>query len=971
MGTALAASLAVISAPAYAQQAGTVNGQITNSDGTALAGVTVEAKSPVLPQARTTTSGANGRYWLPLLPPGEYILTFKSPDGSEIKRAASVLLQQKIKVNVTFGNQEDAIIITGTKNYIDTGRASLKNTLNSALIDGVPLGQEYRDIQKLIPGVQYSEDNVRGPSAGGSGQDNSYQFDGVDISLPLFGTLSAEPSTHDIAQVSIIRGGATARGFNRSGGFLINTISKRGTNEFHGEASYKTQYSGLTDSLKTGNSAVDFQEDKKWITASLGGPVVKDKLFLYGSYYRPTVTRKNASNALGTVPDFKSTRNEYFAKATFAPTSNILLDASYRTSDRSASNRGVGEFAAPSTSQGDDASLDIAIVEGSWVMDDKTSFSFKFTDFRNKTSSRPDNLFNLTINQGDSLNIGTLGQQGLFVVPQPINGAAAYNAFIQPIIDQYGFVDAGGVRTGGGTIGGASTLNNQDFSRTSFEAAIDRTFSLGQTTHDVHIGYQYQEVEEDLARLSNGYGVITVPGGRTVASDGVTPVFFQARLSQLSVNGANGTGVVPKTINSMARLQSFEINDTIEKGDFTFNVGVLLSQDELFGQGLRKKAGTISGFEVAAGNRYKMKKVKWNDMIQPRFGANWDYSDRDSFYANYARYNPAASSLARAASWDRNLRRSIRISFDANGNFIEIDPVRSSSGKVFQDGIKPRKIDEYLLGWNHEVSDELVVRTHVRHRAGGNFWEDTNNTARLFSNAPADIQALGLYVPNLNDIRAEIGGSSYVIAQLDNAHTNYYEAGLEAEYNSENWSITGSYVWSRYTGNFDQDNTTTTNDANTFIGSSFIADGPGRQLWDNRQGFLKGDRRHQFKVYGYYKLPWNAQVGAFTSYQTGQRWEAWDVEVYRALTRSRSDTSRFAEPAGSRKTKSHLQVDLNYTQNLDVLNGYNLQFRADLFNALNSQTGYNIQNKVNSAGFGTPRSFFRPRRLQLTIKAAF
>ncbi|PHS21665.1 MAG: TonB-dependent receptor [Robiginitomaculum sp.] len=971
LGTALTASLAVISAPAYAQQAGAVNGRIYAEDGSALAGVVVEARSPVLPQARTTTSGANGRYQLPLLPPGEYIFTYRNPDGTVVKREASVLLQQKIRLDVSFGEREDAIIVTGTKSFIDTGRANLKNTLNTAMIEGVPIGQEYRDLQKLIPGVQYSEDNVRGPSAGGSGQDNNYQFDGVDVTLPLFGTLSAEPSTHDIAQVSIIRGGTTARGFNRSGGFSINTISKRGTNEFHGEASYKVQDSGLTSGRKSA-SVTQFQEDQKWITASLGGPIVRDKLFAYGSYYRPTVTRQNVSNALGTVPDFKSTRNEYFGKLTFAPTSNILLDASYRTSDRSAKNRGVGQFAAPSTSQGDDASQDIIIVEGSWIIDDKSSFSFKFTDFQNNTASRPDNLFNLDINLGDALNINALDQQGLFLVPQPLTGETAFNAFIQPLIDQYGFIGAGGVPTGGGTIGGASTINSQDFSRTSFEMAFDRTFEMGSTSHDLHIGYQYQSIGEDLARLSNGYGFISVPGGRITASDGITPVFFQARVSALSIDGlANANGPVPNSIKSNARLQSFEINDTIEKGNLTFNVGVLISQDELFGQGLRKKSGTISGFEVAAGNRYKMKKIKWNDMIQPRLGVNWQKSPITSLYANFARSNPAASSLARAASWDRNIRRNVDVSFDANGNFIEIDPVRSSSGKVFQDGIKPRKIDEYLIGWNHDVSDELVVRVHTRFRHAKHFWEDTNNTARLFPDAPAEIAALGLYVPNLNDIRAEIGGSSYVIAQLDNASTDYYEAGFEAEYNSDNWSVTASYVYSRFTGNFDQDNTTTTNDANSFIGSSFIADGIGRQLWNFRQGRLKGDRPHQFKVYGYYKLPWNAQAGAFVSYQSGQPWEAWDVEFYRAFTRSRSDTSRFAEPAGSRRTSEHLQVDLNYTQNIAVMSKYNIQLRADLFNALNSQTGYNIQNKVNSAGFGTPRSFFRPRRLQLSVKASF
>ena len=75
--------------------------------------------------------------------------------------------------------------------------------------------QEYRDLIKLIPAVQFTQDQTRGPSAGGSGQDNVYQFDGVNVTLPLFGTLSAEPASHDIAQITVIKGGARAVDFDR------------------------------------------------------------------------------------------------------------------------------------------------------------------------------------------------------------------------------------------------------------------------------------------------------------------------------------------------------------------------------------------------------------------------------------------------------------------------------------------------------------------------------------------------------------------------------------------------------------------------------------------------------------------------------------------------------------------------------------------------------------------------------------
>jgi len=964
---AVAFSLAIMATPASAQQAGSVSGRVTQNDGASLEGVTIVASSSVLPQPRTTTSAPNGYYQLPLLPPGNYELVFKFSDGTEERRSAVVLLQQKTKVDVTFGTEFDEIIVMGSRSLVDTGNASLKDSISSAAIEGIPVGQEYRDLQKLIAGVQYSEDAIRGPSAGGSGQDNNYQFDGVDVSLPMFGTLSAEPSSHDIAQVSVVRGGATAIGFNRSGGFLINTISKRGTNEFHGEVKYQIQTSGMTSGRKAGDTPLEFDEDKTWITASLGGPIIEDRLFFYSSYYRPTSSRENSSNAYGDVPNFSSKRNEFFGKLTFSPTDNVLLDASYRTSDRSVRNRGTNTFNAASTSVGDDASLDIAIVEGSWIIDDDSSLNFKFTNFENKTSSRPDTLFDFAIAEGTALDVSALDQQGFFRVPTLRAGEDAYNAFVQPLIDKYGYLD-NGVATGGGNVGGGTTINDQDFSRLSFEVGYDRTFYMGNTTHNIHIGYQYQEVEEDLARNSNGWGAISVLGGRSLATDNITPVFYEARIEQMSLLSAGGA-VVP-LINSKSKLQSFEINDTIEMDALTFNIGVLVSNDILFGQGLREKDGTVSGFEVAPGNRYKMYEVDWSDMIQPRFGINWDYSDTSAVYANYARYNPSASSLARAASWDRNLRRSIDVAFDADGNFIEIDPVRSSSGKVFQDNLKPRKIDEFLVGWKSQVSNELTLRAHARYREGANFWEDTGNADRINYGANEDIPQ-ELYVPNLDAIRAEIGGSSFVIAQLDNAYTKYWELSAEAEWNRDNLFVSGSYVWSHYYGNFDQDNTTTTNDANTFIGSSFIADGAGRQLWNFRDGDLRGDRRHILKVYGYYQFDWEGQFGAFMVYQSGQPWEAWDSEVYRDLTSSTSDTSRYAEPAGSRRTSSHFQLDLNYTQNFRIFGDYNIQLRADLFNVFNKQTGYNIQSKVNSAGFGTARSFYKPRRLQLAIKAQF
>jgi hypothetical protein len=283
----------------------------------------------------------------------------------------------------------------------------------------------------------------------------------------------------------------------------------------------------------------------------------------------------------------------------------------------------------------------------------------------------------------------------------------------------------------------------------------------------------------------------------------------------------------------------------------------------------------------------------------------------------------------------------------------------------------PRRVDEFLVGTARELGNRFTARAYWRYREGSHFWEDTNNNARVAFNPPPEIPR-ELYIPDLDAQLAQIGsGSTYVIAELDGAYTKYYEATAEGEWRTNKGFIRGSYTWSHYFGNFDQDNSTTANDANVFVGSSFIGDGAGRQLWDFKDGDLRGDRRHMLKVYGFYNLNWNATAGAFMVAQSGQPWEAWSYEPYIALTTSTSDVNRYAEPAGSRRSDPHWQLDLKYIQNVPLGSRFNLQIDADFFNVFNNQTGYNYQSAVHASNFAQPRLFYDPARFQLAAKLRF
>lgn len=971
--------LALVPAFAFAQQTGAIVGVVKGSDGLVIPGATVEASSNVLPAPRVTTTGGVGEYRLPALPPGRYTVTFELSGMTKVTKQVEVQLARESTLDATMsvaGVTEDVTVVAQTP-IIETNSTELKSGVASDTIQSLPVGQDYRDLLKLIPGVMYTQDSTRGPSAGGSGQDNTYKMDGVNVTMPLYGTLSNDSASQDIAQVTTIKGGAKAIDFDRSGGFTIDSVSKSGTNRYQGSFSYQFQNDSMT-AEQTGNVLSRYANDSKWLTVNGGGPVLKNKIFFYGSYYRPVSSRANASNNYGNLPGYTSTKNEGFAKITYTPISSILLNGTWRQSHTLQKGDTFGASTAATAGSGAESSMRVGTIDASWVINSKSFASFKYTHFAYPTKGRADNVSSAvpSLQVGTQLPLQALDTLGAFNVPTPVAGATAYNAFIQPLIDRYGYTKDG-VKRGGGTVGYASTLADaDDFYRDAGQVAYNVT--LGSTVrHDIHAGVQWTRDAEELNRTSNGWGVINVPGGRS-ASIGLPgkPAYYYAQFltrasgSKLGIRGES-TGV------------SFEANDTIIWNNFSFNIGALFSRDALYGQGLKDDSSTLSGYVKEVGSKYTMYTIPFSKMIQPRFGMTWAYNGRDNVYASFARYNPSVNSLPRAASWDRAIQNaSVDVFFDQNGVAYGHRFVESSSGKLFADDLTPRTTDEFLVGTSKQFSNSLSGLAYFRYRHSAHFWEDTNNHARLAFGAPDSINGTSvpkaLYVANLTDQLIQLNscsnpatcGNGYVITELDGAYTKFYEVTLEAEWRNGNKYLRASYSHNRYWGNFDQDNSTSGNDANIFIGSSNIGDGAGRQLWNFKDGTLRGDRPHVFKLYGYYQFPWAGSLGAYFFAQSGQPWEKWSYEPYIALTTSTSDSNRYAEKAGSRRSDPHSQLDLNYTQNLPFKR-YRAQLALDLYNVLNTQTGYNIDPAAHSSTFGIPRTYYRPVRLQVAMRFFF
>ena len=183
----------------------------------------------------------------------------------------------------------------------------------------------------------------------------------------------------------------------------------------------------------------------------------------------------------------------------------------------------------------------------------------------------------------------------------------------------------------------------------------------------------------------------------------------------------------------------------------------------------------------------------------------------------------------------------------------------------------------------------------------------------------------------------------------------------------------GSYTWSHYYGNFDQDNSTTANDANVFVGSSFIGDGAGRQLWDFRDGDMRGDRRHMVKLYGYYTLKWDAVVGAYAFAQSGQPWETWSYEPYIALT---TNTSRHVAVRRAGRVAPHQPARAarsRSTRRISVSAGGRACRSTPICSTSSTARPATTRSPDvhTGAAFGVSRNFFDPRRFQIAARLRF
>ena len=150
--------------PAFAQQTGSISGKVSDSSGGVLPGVTVEARSDVLPGPRVTVTESDGNYQLQALPPGTYTVTYALQGMQTVTRQVTVSLNQITTSDASLGvgGVAETVQVTATTTYVDRTSAALTNGMSSEDLDKLPTGTQYpRSRQRHSRRAGHATDRAR------------------------------------------------------------------------------------------------------------------------------------------------------------------------------------------------------------------------------------------------------------------------------------------------------------------------------------------------------------------------------------------------------------------------------------------------------------------------------------------------------------------------------------------------------------------------------------------------------------------------------------------------------------------------------------------------------------------------------------------------------------------------------------------------------------------------------------------
>jgi len=293
----------------------TLSGTVTDENGAIVPGVAISVTNPATALERTATTTDEGYFTIPLLPPGNYTITARRDGFAAVKIPVVLNVgdQKALRIQLKAGDVNATVTVDSDAEMIRTD-GSVGTVVDRQFVANIPLnGRSLHSLVQLVPGVVLTSNTGGGPTAGAQFSvngnrvtSNSWMVDGVSantgIALGSSVLVAASGSGQtvgttvlggtnslvslDALQEFRIETSSYAAEYGRTSGGQISLVTKGGTNQFNGSASYYLRNEALdaNDWFANANRQPKPKERQHFFGGVLGGPIKRDRFFFFFSY---------------------------------------------------------------------------------------------------------------------------------------------------------------------------------------------------------------------------------------------------------------------------------------------------------------------------------------------------------------------------------------------------------------------------------------------------------------------------------------------------------------------------------------------------------------------------------------------------------------------------------------------------------------------------------------------------------------
>jgi hypothetical protein len=945
---------------AFAQtQTGSIRGYVVDERGEALPGVNVTISSPNMMGKASFVTSDKGEFRFPSCPPGEYVIKAEV-QGFQILERKGIVVHVGATVEITLdlipSEQKVEISVTASPPIVDTTSSKTAFLLTNEMLRNLPINRNIYETVQHAPAVVEEGGAGSGRMVsihGGTLHQTTYAMDGVNMSDPYRGYISKGVVYDSVEEVEMMTGGISAEIGQMAGGY-INVVSKSGGNEFSGSLSVQYNGEGFSKSTlpKEQSTAFGVPEsifDKLNVDASatLGGPIIKDRLwfFLSPQYSRQTQTTSFIpfTDPMGVFHDTylcKRDAPSIFGKLSGQISSKLKFMGmwQYLYSDEDPNWNQVSQRGAFATYEALPLEIDrshVATAILTYIIDQST-----FAEFRG----------GFVFKRLYAPTIADINNDPLPAITDRATGQRWGSYGGQELQDRYKW--------------------NYEFKLTKF---LDNFLGAN---HELKVGAEY------------GHWRTSYDHGRKMAHSvgyfNGTPWYYhdtQPYVGRITLNQALPMGKGSKDLTQCWRISAF-IQDNVSLGKrLTLNLGLRYDHENASRPEETRPGYVDPNFNGLANillpdffATYDMTAPEIKDFyvlsqFQPRIGFSYDiFGDgKTAFKASFARYYESilGHNLGSVHPFDKSvtfywydLNKDGVIDLPPTDNYRAVSvPRLITDPKEIKDLIDPNLkapyVDELITGVQHELFKDFSLSAQFIYKEnknlqenldlanpiGGDMWlpytvTEPGDDRRL---GTGDDQALTVY-----GLKRTADSPLLYRTNIDALKRKYWAVELTFyKRMSNNWQFSGSVTHSKQYGNIGSGYYDSIGNRGVYADPNNLINAWGRGTWD---------RPLHIKLMGTVKLPYGFNISTFYRYMSGapvQEGESGSPAQY-----NRSQTVYFpstvngfavknasvkvkAEPIGSKRNSPTSVLDLRVEKTFRVPFGA-LGLYVDVFNALGS-----------------------------------